>query len=52
MDDALGLVFFQQGVDIGVGAAVVHDDGLVQFQCQPDLGLKQRQLGILGTGQW
>ena len=50
MDDALGPVFFQQGVDIGVGAAVVHDDGLVQFQCQPDLGLKQRQLGILGHG--
>jgi len=41
VDDALGLVFFQQGVDVGVGVAVMHDDGLVQFQRQPDLGLEE-----------
>ena len=47
MDDALGLVAFQQGVDVGVGVAVMHDDGLVQFQRQPDLSLKQGQLSVL-----
>ena len=49
--DALGLIAFQQSVDVGVGVAVMHDDGLVQLQRQPDLGLKQGQLGVLGTGQ-
>ena len=48
MDDALGPVLLQQGVHVGVGAAVMHDDGLVQLQRQPDLGFKQGQLGVLG----
>lgn len=48
VDDALGLVFFEQGVNVGVGVAVVHDDGLVQLQRQPDVCLKHGQLGILG----
>ena len=48
MDDALGLVFFEQGVSIGVRIAVVHDDGLVQLQRQPDVCFKHGQLGVLG----
>ena len=50
MDDALGPVLFQQGIDIRVGLPVVHDNGLVQFQRQTDLGFKQGQLGVLGHG--
>ena len=46
VDDALGLVFFQQGVNVGVGVAVVHDDGLVQFQRQLDVRLKHGQLAM------
>ena len=47
MHNALGAVLFKQGVDVCVRLPVVHDDGLVQFQRQPDLGFKQRQLGVL-----
>ena len=43
----LGRYLFKQGVDVCVRLPVVHDDGLVQFQRQPNLGFKQRQLGVL-----
>ncbi len=52
VDDALGTVLFQQGVDVGVGVSVVDDDGLVQLKRKADLRLKQRQLCVFGTGQW
>ena len=47
MYDALGTVLFEQRVDVCVRLPVVHDDGLIQFQRQPDLGFKQRQQSIL-----
>ena len=37
VQDAFGLILFQQGVDIGVGLPVVDDDGFVQLQGQTDL---------------
>ena len=46
----LSTSWLSQGVDVGVGLAVVHDDGLIQLEGQAELGLEEGQSAFPPAG--